>query len=362
MDFGEHTIRPGGLRKTGKDYTKEVGQPPIYEYRLTCDERFESLPHRPEFADAMEEFSQARKISYSQETPVALEPGDVPNELSDAFYFPDTSVIEIMNLEINIDQDDRQFVEGSFQVGSTEFIIAPGFPGVVFSTESSEGGDLRYKTHEKTLLQLLSIMYTRKAAQMLEQLHKAAQRLNAKDPSFLEVPFSKPTDRDMQAVVDDLVGEGDYEAAAEILEKLASAVDSGKTTFTTHSLFPPQNGVDKDRAILATKTETYHNAIEEQEVNLNINWLLMNTNTELSGTTVHTSSESDNHITPSVTVAPTEYDIESFALMKELDAIAGTTNDGKEFSRNNPEWLSLVSIFMTSIQPFLDRHASSYDY
>ncbi len=361
MDFSDLPPSSKGFRKTGLPQSVEGVQDPLYEYRLECAERFESLPHRPEFDDALEEFARARKVRFFQESPISLEPGDLPNELSDAFYFPSSPIVEAMTLEVSKDQDGHHFMEGSFHVSRMQFDITPAFPGIFISTENSEGGELRYKTSEKSLLQLLSVMYARKAAQMLERLHEASLLRNENNPEILEIPFSKPTAHDIQTVINDLVGDGDWENISEVLEKLASAVDAGKTTFTTHALFPPQDGFTADRAILATKVETYHNSVEQQEVNLDINWLLTDKNTELIGKTTLITSDKFEPLEPSVTVQPTEYDIENFAFMKELDAVAGNETHGKEFSKEDPEWLALVSIFMTSVQPYLDRYATHYN-
>jgi hypothetical protein len=362
MDFDELPQSSTHFRKAGRVRSVEGAQDPLYEYRLECAERFESLPHRPEFDDALEEFSRAQKVRFFQESPITLEQGDLPHELSDAFYFPNAPTIEAMIVEVTKDPDGHHFIEGSFQVGNMEFSLTPAFPGVYIATDNSEGGELRYKTNEKSLLGLLSVMYARSAAQMLERLYEASLARNQDNPDILEIPFSKPTAHDIQIVINDLVGEGNWENISEVLEKLASAVDAGKTTFTTHALFPPQDGLTADRAILATKIETYHNSMEQREVSLDINWLLTTKNTEFIGRTVHNNNDKVIPSGPSASVQPTEYDIDNFAFMKELDAMAGNETKGKEFSKDDPEWLSLVSIFMTSVQPYLDRHASQYNF
>ena len=48
--------------------------------------------------------------------------------------------------------------------------------------------------------------------------------------------------------------------------------------------------------------------------------------------------------------------------MKELEAITGEKPDGKRYTADDPEWLMLVSIFMTTVRPHLDRHATNYQF
>ena len=366
MDFDESTNpAPSRLRKTGRPDLSQREQDPIYEYRLNCAEEFEGLPYRSELDDAMAEFVHSQKIRYVQEVPVALEPGDFPAALNDAFYFPDAPTIEAMTLNVNKDKDGHQFMEGSFYVGRTLFTVEPGFPGVTISTESNDGSSLSYKTSQTTLLELLGAMYARNAARILEQLHKESLKLSQEpDSEILDIPFTTITSNDIYVVVQQLVDDGAWSNVTELFEKLAN--ETGKSSFTTRSIFTPSEStadtVSTERALLATKTETIHGSIEQSEVTLDINWFLGNANTEIIGTTSYNGDQKFLSPAPSAIIQPIDYDIESFAFMKELEAITGEKPDGKRYTADDPEWLMLVSIFMTTVRPHLDRHATNYQF
>lgn len=364
MDFGESKAT-GKLRTTGHPDETERPQDPIYEYRLNCAEAFEGLPYRPELDDAMAEFAHSQKIHYVQEVPVVLESGDLPAELNDAFYFPDSPTIEAMSLDVSKDKDGNQFVAGSFYVGRTLFAVNPAFPGVRITTESHDGSELAYITSQDTLFELLGAMYARNAARMLEQLHKESVELHKDDESdILEIPFTTITSNDIKVVVGELLDNGTWANVTGLFEKLAN--ETGKSNFTTHAIFTPFDptveSASPERALLATKTETIHGSIEQSEVTLDINWFLGNANTEIIGTTAHNSSEKFSSPAPSAMIQPIDYDVESFLFMKELQAITGEKPDGKRFTADDPEWLILVSIFMTTVQPHLDRYAENYTF
>ena len=374
MDFDEPN-RTGRLRKTGRGELSTRQQDAIYEYRLSCADQFEGLPYRSELDDAMAEFAHSQKIHYVQEVPVVLEPGDFPAELNDAFYFPDAPTIEAMTLDVSKDKDGHQFMQGSFYVGRIPFSVEPGFPGVAISTESNDGSVLTYKTSQETLFELLGAMYARNAARMLEKLHKQSLELSQdEDSDILEIPFTTITSDDVKAVAREFIGKGTWADTTGLFEKLAN--ETGKSSFSTYSIFTPSDpaveSVSTERALLATKTETIHGSIEQSEVTLDINWFLGNRNTEIIGTTAHNGSEKFLTPAPSAIVQPIDYDVESFAFMKELEAATakerkevGVSTDTpleKRFTPEDTEWLVLVSIFMTTVQPYLDRHAINYEF
>lgn len=364
MDFDESNMT-GRLRKTGRGELSSRDQDPTYNYLLACAEQFETLPYRPDLDDAMAEFAQSQKIHYVQEVPVVLEPGDFPAELNDAFYFPDAPTIEAMTLDVNKDKDGNQFLEGSFYVGRMPFTVAPAFPGVRITTEANDGSTLAYTTSQQTVLELLGAMYARNAARMLEQLHKESlERSQDEDSEILDIPFPTITSKDIHVVVRELIDAGTWSNITELFEKLAS--ETGKSSFTTRSLFTPSDqtaeSATTERAILATKTETIHGSIEQNEIELDINWFLGNSNVEVIGTTAHNSNEKVMAPAPTAMAQPIDYDIESFAFMKELEKITGDKPDGKRFTTEDPEWLMFVSIFMTTIRPHLERYAPNYEF
>lgn len=364
MDFGESKTT-GRLRKTGRGDLSSREQDPVYDYRLACAEQFETLPYRPDFDDAMAEFAQSQKIHYVQEVPVVLEPGDFPAELNDAFYFPDAPTIEAMTLDVNKDKDGNQFLEGSFYVGRTAYNVAPAFPGIAITTEANDGSTLTYKTSQETLLELLGAMYARHAARMLEQLHEQSLELSQEEGSeIVDIPFPTITSQDVHIVVKQLIDTGTWANITELFERLAN--ETGKSSFITRSLFIPSDqtaeSTTTERAILATKTETIHGSIKQNEIELDINWFLGNANTEVIGTTAHNSNEKITTPVPTAMVQPIDYDIESFAFMKELEKLTGNKPDGKRFTAGDPEWLVLVSIFMTTVRPHLDRYAPNYEF
>ncbi|MGY4893555.1 MAG: hypothetical protein ACO1N2_02575 [Candidatus Saccharimonadota bacterium] len=364
MDFDE--TRPvGKMRSTRKVDQTMREQDPVYEFRLACAEEFEGLPYRAELDDAMAEFAHSQKIHYVQEVPVVLEPGDLPTALNDAFYFPDSPTIEAMTLDVQKDADGNQYTEGSFYVGRMPFKVEPGFPGLKITTESHDGSELSYVTSQETLFELLGVMYARNAARMLEQLHKESKQLSQeKDSDIEDIPFAKITSGDVRNVSRQLIGGGEWLNVKDIFEKLAN--ETGKTQFTTYSIFSPDTALDPsvsdERALLATKTETIHGSIEQTDITLDINWFFGEKNTEIIGTTTHNSGDKFTPPAPSAVIQPVDYDLESFAFMKELQKITGGKPDGRLYSPDDPEWLMLVSIFMTTVRPHLQKHAENYSF
>lgn len=360
MDFGESTSR-GPIRKTGRPHGVDTPQDPLYEYSLECAEQFEALPTRPELDDAIEQFAYSKTARYTQVAPVVLESGDLPRALADVFFFPDSPTIESAQLEVAQDKDGRQFIQGAFSVGSLRYAIGTGPKGIVISASNSEGGEMVYTTSRTTVLQLLATMYARSAVRMLERLHEKSLEINKEDTNFVDIPFAAPSQSEIKSVINDLVKDGAWENISEIFEKLATAVDTGTATFTTHAVFPPQDNTTGDRAILATKVDTYTPSTEQSQVGLDINWLLSTSNTELIGTVAYSNNASEPAPTPNVIVHPTDYNLENFAWMREFDAIAGNVSEGTKHSKESPEWLALVTVFMTTIKPYLHETVTEDD-
>lgn len=342
---------------------------PVYHYMLKCADDFEALPYSPELDDAIKECSYKQTIHYVQEEPVVLEDGDLPRGLADAFYFPDRPVIQ--GFRINMTEPSRvrladdsdtdashRVIQGSFYVGQTPFTVADDAENkLTISTENSEGGSLSYKLDTSHFLSFLAIVYARHTARSMERFHDAV----ADYENLNDVPFAQLDRADMNRLLTDLVGDGSWERIRQVFRHLSE--ETGKTTLTHTGLFsdPLSITADAGRAVFATKVETYHGKIEQHSVDVEVNWELMGQNTEISGKTTRVQHSAITAPDPSATVRPIHYPVGEYSFMRELDAIVPTRQDGTDFNTKQKEWLNVSSILMTSLQPYLNRHAEPYD-